>query len=101
MDNLRNLVLRPFFRRVLWVAFAILFFYSGLFFTEWLMAPDTFAGGALRWGLVGSFPVLVPLFFVVNRHFGCASGACRLPASRAGDQREQRTRVSTLRMPGA
>jgi hypothetical protein len=48
--------------RVIWVLFAFVFFYSGLFTTEWLLEPEHFAGG-WRWVLVGLFPVLVPAFF--------------------------------------
>lgn len=100
MDNFRNLIIRPVLQRLLWVAFAILFFYSGLFFTEWLLETQTFAGGGLRWALVGLFPVLVPLFFLVNRRFGCAGGTCRVPTAGVADSRHQ-ARVSTPRMPGA
>lgn len=61
--------------RMIWLAFAFVFFYSGLFTTEWLLEPEQFEGG-WRWILVALFPVLVPAFFVVNKRYGCASGAC-------------------------
>ncbi len=71
-----NPVLHALSGRLIWVAFAVVFFYSGLFASEWLLEPEQFAGG-WRWILVGLFPLLVPAFFVVNRRYGCASGACR------------------------
>lgn len=67
---------------IAWVGFAIVFFYSGLFFTEWLL--DDGFGGGWRWILVAVFPLLVPAFFVVNRRYGCASGACSI--KRGGDR---------------
>jgi hypothetical protein len=30
------------------------------------------------------FPVLLPMFFIVNRHVGCASGSCVAGRSRIG-----------------
>lgn len=71
-----GLIRHPLGRRVLWVLFAVVFFRSGLAFTTWLLEPDVFAGG-VEWLWAGAFPVLLPAFFVVNRHLGCASGACR------------------------
>ena len=68
-------VARAVLGKVIWIAFAVLFFYSGLFFTEWLLETEKFAGG-WRWILVAAFPFLVPGFFVVNRRYGCASGGC-------------------------
>jgi hypothetical protein len=65
----------PLARRMLWVVFAILFYYSGLNFTIWLLEPENFAGG-VDWVWVALFPVLLPAFFLVNRHLGCASGRC-------------------------
>jgi hypothetical protein len=81
--------------RLIWVAFAVVFFYSGLFTTEWLLEPEQFAGG-WRWILVGLFPVLVPAFFVVNRRYGCASGACRTGTRALGGGS-----APVKRMPGA
>jgi hypothetical protein len=101
MNKLRNLVTRPFFRRALWLAFAVLFFYSGLYFTEWLLEPEIFAGGPLRWALVVLFPLLVPLFFVVNRRFGCASGSCAVAANPDHRTDKRGTGVKIMRMPGA
>jgi hypothetical protein len=90
-----NGILAALAGKILWVAFAFVFFYAGLFTTEWLLEPDAFSGG-WRWLLVGLFPVLVPAFFVVNRRFGCASGAClgrRCSAATRGESMRQ--------MPGA
>ena len=70
----RDLIARPFFGRVIWVLFAIVFFYSGMYFTEFVMAPREFTGGWL-WLWVTAFPFLLPAFFVVNRRYGCATGA--------------------------
>lgn len=98
MSNLQNLLLRPIFGRVVWVAFAIVFFYSGLYFTEWLLEPGKFAGG-WRWLGVAAFPFLLPAFFVVNRRYGCASGACRVPS--AGIDEKKGDRISVPPMPGA
>ena len=72
---MNNPLLKALAGRAIWVLFAFVFFYSGLFTTEWLLAPGEFEGG-WRWVLVGLFPLLVPAFFVVNRRFGCASGRC-------------------------
>jgi len=104
--NFREMVARPFAGRVIWIGFAVLFFYSGMYFTEFVMAPGSFAGGWL-WLWVAAFPVLLPLFFVVNRRYGCATGACRrgaceLPAQ--GGKPEARKSVdgfSVKQMPGA
>lgn len=73
MKSLQN---RPILMRLVWVLFAILFYQSGLNFTQWLLEPASFAGG-LAWFWVALFPFLVPMFFVVNRYLGCASGLCR------------------------
>ena len=62
--------------KIVWVAFSILFFYSGLFFTEWLLDAEAFAGG-WRWIMIVAFPFLVPAMFMVNRRFGCAAGTCK------------------------
>jgi hypothetical protein len=63
-------------KRVQWVAYAIMFYQSGLAFTTLIWQPELFGGG-LEWLLAGAFPVLLPGFFVVNRYLGCASGACQ------------------------
>lgn len=59
----------------MWVLFAILFYQSGLTFTVWLMQPEAFIGG-MQWLWFILFPLLLPAFFIVNRHLGCATGAC-------------------------
>lgn len=69
-------LVRSVFNKILWIGFSIVFFYSGLFFTEWLLDTETFAGG-WRWIMVLVFPLLVPAFFIVNRRYGCAAGACK------------------------
>ena len=66
----------PLLRRLLWVLFAILFYQSGLAATVWLLDPEHFGGGPdVFWAL--AFPALLPLFFWVNRHLGCAGGQCQ------------------------
>ena len=75
MEALIRHVRHPIGRRVLWVLFAIAFYHSGLAFTTWLLRPETFAGG-WDWFWLALFPVLLPGFFLVNRHLGCASGQC-------------------------
>ena len=72
---MNNPFVRALAGRAVWVLFAFVFFYSGLYTTEWLVQPGQFAGG-WRWILVGLFPALIPTFFMVNRRFGCGSGAC-------------------------
>ncbi len=65
-------------RLLIWVLFAIAFYQSGLTATRWLLESQNFRGG-IDWLWLGLFPALLPLFFVVNRRFGCASGACATP----------------------
>ncbi len=65
----------PLVQRLIWVLFAVFFYYAGLAFTTWLLQPDAFQGG-YQWILVVVFPLLVPAFFIVNRRLGCASGHC-------------------------
>lgn len=101
MQKYSHLLYRPFFGRILWLVFSVLFFYSGLYFTEWLLEPDTFAGGPLRWALVALFPFLVPLFFFVNGRFGCASGSCGTPAKFDHRPHKRGTGPNVMRMPGA
>jgi hypothetical protein len=69
-------------RQLIWVAFAIVFYQSGLTATTWLLEPENFRGG-IDWLWLGLFPALLPLFFVVNRLCGCASGACAAPGKGA------------------
>ena len=92
---MNNAIVKAIAGRLIWILFAFVFFYSGLFTTEWLLEPDTFAGG-WRWILVGLFPVLVPAFFKVNRRFGCASGAC-MGRTCPNEKKE----LSIKQMPGA
>lgn len=73
----------PVVRWLIWIVFAMVFYRSGLTATVWLMEPESFNGG-IDWLWLLLFPVLVPLFFVVNRHFGCASGSCSAGAERTG-----------------
>ena len=101
----KDVIARPFFGRVIWVLFAVVFFYSGLYFTEFVMAPSEFAGGWL-WLWVAAFPFLLPTFFVVNRRYGCATGACRggscaVPPSGADKAQKSGKGFSVSRMPGA
>ena len=101
----RDLIARPFFGRVIWVLFAIVFFYSGMYFTEFVMAPREFTGGWL-WLWVTAFPFLLPAFFVVNRRYGCATGACRggkceLPQNNESAKKRPSDGFSVHRMPGA
>ncbi len=101
MHKVRNIVFLPFFGRVLWLAFSVLFFYSGLYFTEWLFAPNAFTGGLLRWSLVTLFPLLVPMFFVINKRFGCASGSCVISADPDHSTKKRNAGMNITRMPGA
>jgi hypothetical protein len=73
--SLRGVLSHGLVRWLIWVLFAIVFYQSGLTATVWLMEPETFRGG-IDWLWLGLFPALLPLFFVVNRLCGCASGAC-------------------------
>ena len=75
--NLERLLASGMTRSVIWVLFAILFYQSGLTATVWLMEPENFRGG-IDWLWLALFPVLFPLFFVVNRVCGCATGACAI-----------------------
>jgi hypothetical protein len=66
----------PLPRWLIWIGFAALFYQAGETFTIWLLEPEKFAGGG-AWFWLALFPILLPLFFIVNRYCGCASGACR------------------------
>lgn len=72
----------PLCMRVWWALFAVLFYLSGLAFTTLLLEPEQFGGGLDR-VLAAMFPLLIPLFFVVNYYLGCVSGMCRMPRERA------------------
>lgn len=74
-QSLRSTLSHGLVRRLIWVLFAIVFYQSGLTATVWLLEPENFRGG-VDWLWLALFPVLLPLFFVVNRVCGCASGAC-------------------------
>ena len=69
-------------RSTIWVLFAIVFYQSGLTATVWLLEPENFNGG-MDWLWLALFPVLFPLFFVVNRYCGCATGACAIGREKA------------------
>lgn len=75
--SLRNILSHGLARRLIWVVFAIVFFQSGMTATVWLIEPENFRGG-IDWLWLALFPILLPLFFVVNRTCGCASGACTI-----------------------
>jgi hypothetical protein len=104
LSTRQRLMASPLFKRVLWVLFAILFYNSGQAFTIWLLEPENFAGG-VDWFWMVLFPVLLPAFFVVNRHLGCASGACsdghcELPAGEGEQKGEQDKVFYNWRSPG-
>ena len=86
-------------RRTLWVLFAIAFYQSGLAFTTWLLSPEAFAGG-WDWFWLALFPVLLPGFFLVNRHLGCASGQCTSGECSIGAQDPKENSKFPYRMPG-
>ncbi len=71
----------PLFARVLWVLYAWLFYQSGLTATVWLLEPEQFNGGT-DWLWLILAPIVLPMFFFVNRHLGCTGGYC------TRDQRE-------------
>ncbi len=83
---LRLVGTRPLIGRAIWVLFAVLFYQSGETFTVWLLEPESFTGG-VAWFWVGLFPLLVPVFFVVNRYLGCATGDCTQGQCRLGTDR--------------
>lgn len=70
--------------KIIWLGFTILFFYAGLFFTEWALGAEYFTGG-WRWVMVTVFPFLIPGFFIVNRRYGCASGSCKVTGKSSQD----------------
>jgi hypothetical protein len=99
MQALTRHLRHPVGRRVLWVLFAIAFYQSGLAFTTWVLRPETFAGG-WDWLWLASFPALLPAFFLVNRHLGCASGRCASgQCSLEGQDSKEKSRYPD-RMPG-
>ncbi len=69
-------------RWLVWIGFAIVFYKSGETFTVWLLEPGQIAD-RVQWMWIALFPLLLPLFFVVNRRFGCASGACAVRDARS------------------
>ncbi len=83
----------------MWVLFAVLFYQSGLNFTVWLLEPENFAGGA-NWIWVILFPALLPAFFIVNRHLGCASGQCRSGSCEVTPNKRDNNNIGPGRMPG-
>ncbi len=67
-------------KRFIWLVFAILFYQSGLDFTILIMTPDEFTGG-FQWFWALMFPILLPSFFIINKHLGCATcqdGQCSM-----------------------
>lgn len=74
---MREFIFHPLTKRCYWVLFAVLFYNSGQSFTIWLMRPEEFSGGA-EWFWLALFPLLLPAFFLINRHLGCASGQCSI-----------------------
>ncbi len=81
MTRLGTIAASTPFRWLVWLGFAMVFYKSGETFTVWLLEPGQVTGG-LQWIWVALFPLLLPLFFVVNRRFGCAGGACALRKGR-------------------
>ncbi len=71
-----TLLAHPLIRRLGWVGFGILFYLSGEAATVWWLEPERFTGG-WQWFWLALFPVLLPAFFILQRWFGCAGGACR------------------------
>ena len=92
---MNNVLIHPLAHRALWMTFAVLFYYSGLSFTTWLLEPENLA--RIMDGVGATlFPALLPTFFVVNSRLGCANGHCAAgPCSHA----EQPGHTSD-RMPG-
>ncbi len=94
-EAMKGLFRHLLMRRLLWVVFAIPFYYSGLHVTVWLLEPENFAGGT-SWIWVTLFPVLLPACFLVNRHLGCTGGHCA-----SGDREISEELADTPdRMPG-
>ncbi|UCE88862.1 MAG: hypothetical protein JSW10_11170 [Pseudomonadota bacterium] len=85
----------PLFMRVLWVLFAVLFYLSGQAFTTLLLEPEQFAGGS-DWLLAALFPLLIPLFFVVNYYLGCVGGMCRVHRNADGQPTAMRNADGTV-----
>ncbi|MFQ5755871.1 MAG: hypothetical protein ACE5H7_07210 [Acidiferrobacterales bacterium] len=82
MTNLlRVITANPVFKWLIWLLFAALFYKSGETFTVWVMEPERLQSGA-EWMWIILFPLLVPVFFVVNRRLGCASGSCPTASGR-------------------
>ncbi|GMT48840.1 MAG: hypothetical protein IEMM0008_0379 [bacterium] len=100
LSRIKSWLQMPLIRPMVWILFAVLFYYSGLSFTTLLLEPEQFVGG-FHWLLIVLFPILVPLFFVVGRYAGCASGACDTQTQAKNLQSEQEDRdVFTGNMPG-
>jgi hypothetical protein len=98
--KLLSWLLTPMGKRLLWVLFAILFYQSGLAFTVWLLEPESFQGG-IEWLWILLFPVLLPAFFIVNRHLGCATGQCHSGQCELPDGRDNKDDFfGGGRMPG-
>ena len=65
---------RFLFRRFIGWLFAIPFYFSGLAITVWLVEPHNLTPAQELWA--AAFPGMLVLFFLVQRHTGCASGQC-------------------------
>ncbi len=92
---MHELITHPLSKRLYWVLFAILFYNSGQSFTIWLLQPEEFNGGA-EWFWLAIFPLLLPAFFLINRHLGCASGQCSSSCNPDDKKQEQ----NQQQMPG-
>lgn len=92
---MREFLSHPLTKRLYWVLFAIVFYNSGQSFTIWLLQPESFNGGS-EWFWLAMFPLLLPAFFLLNRHLGCASGQCS--SKRKPDDKDQR--FNPPQMPG-
>ena len=62
--------MHPLLKRLAWIGFAVVFYNAGQAFTVLVLEPDNFAGG-LDWIWLIAFPLLLPLFFIINRRL-CA-----------------------------
>lgn len=84
--RLNAVAANPLCKWLVWLGFAILFYTSGEAFTTWLLEPEHVQTG-WQWLRIAIFPVLLPLFFVVNRRFGCAGGSCAIENACSGEAR--------------
>lgn len=82
-DTLRWIATKPLLRWLIWLLFAAFFYKSGESFTVWLSEPEQ-VRDAVQWLWIVLFLALLPAFFIVNRHVGCASGSCAAERGRIG-----------------